>query len=290
MVKSIAAALLVASGCITGGNNGQTEPTQSAQPTQAVSRATFVCVGMENSERFGECPGCEIDATKMTNLFKNKYGYSGTTLISAQATKANVVKALKDAIARTGESDLLLFCYSGHGGQERLYGAEPEGADTPDEFLCLYDTYMLDDEIWDLVTTCKGRVFLYFDACHSATMYRSITTDVTARSADASPFKAEQKMEKTKGFTFRIRGQAMSADPKAPRLRMMCWSGCKESEYSYGSYAGGYMTRALMTKWAKGLTYDEVWNGVSKTVTSAQPDQHPVCTTVGGGFEGEAFR
>ena len=34
----------------------------------------------------------------------------------------------------------------------------------------------LDDEIWEIVSKCKGRVFMYFDACHSATMYRSVAS------------------------------------------------------------------------------------------------------------------
>jgi hypothetical protein len=248
--------------------------------------ATYLCVGMEFSDRFGLCPGCEKDARNLANLMFGKYGYRGVTLISSEATKSRVVQELKKGISQTGEDGLFLFLYSGHGGQERLGGSEPDGADLPDEFLCLYDTYMLDDEIWDIVSKCKGRVFMYFDACHSATMYRSVSVSVSGDVARA--LSVEDR--KTTGFTFSPRAVAMSEDAYEEPFRMMCWSGCKEFEYSYGSSNGGIMTNILLSKWRSGKSYGDLWGDILKDMDKTRPDQHPICTTIGNGFDTEAFK
>ena len=179
MTKNVIIAAAVVSGCLNTGN----PPNGDAQVSPANVR--YLCVGMESSKRFGSCPGCEKDATSLSHLLSSKLGYTGDTLVSSQATKASVVDKLKRGVESTPEDGLFMFLYSGHGGQEKLGGAERDGSDNYDEYLCLYDTYMLDDEIWEIVSKCKGRVFMYFDACHSATMYRSVSSEIRIGKSEA---------------------------------------------------------------------------------------------------------
>ena len=288
-------------------------PTAGSTTAQSDGKVTYLCVGMETSRRFGECPGCEKDAKTMTSIFKDGLGYSGITLFSEEATKAKVVSLLRDGVAKTPEDGLFIFSYSGHGGQEALGGKEPDGSDSEDEYLCLYDTYMLDDEIWGIVSECKGRVFLYFDCCHSATMYRSIKSEKAARFSAAAtpavavfdengasvPYSVQDDMVQSKGFTFKIPGRRVfkvsrdgSAKEVGEGLRLLCWSGCKEGEYSYGSVLGGTLTIAVSKYWKKGVSYEDLWKNASSRVVEVQPGQTPVKTNVGGGFEEnmEAFK
>ena len=283
-MKFAAIMMLAAAGCIgPSGDGGEPQDT---------SKVAFLCVGMEYSMRFGDCPGCKNDAVSLGNLMRNKYGYSGEVLISERATKYTISSKLKEGIEATPEDGLFLFFYSGHGGQEALGGKEPDGADKKDEFLCLYDDYMLDDEIWDIVRKCKGRVFLYFDACHSATMYRSVSVSVKARDGKASALGAE--MAQTAGFTFSPSSLSAASPLEASArnaVRMLCWSGCKEEEYSYGGSNGGTLTLALLRNWKNGVSYQSLWSAARKTVVTQQPTQHPVATSIGGGFNDvEAFK
>jgi hypothetical protein len=289
----IAAALLA--GCVkTGANVPQIS-------TGSDVKASYLVVGMEHSGRFGDCPGCELDARRITNMIKSQ-GYSGETLVSDKATKSDVVKKLKAGIESTPEDGLFMFFYSGHGGQEYLGGKEPDGSDRQDEYLCLYDTYMMDDEIWDIVSKCRGRVFLYFDACHSATMYRSVKSELAAkkdpRKASAlavNPDEVEKMIQRAKGFTFRpekfIKASAMVLEGARPSARILCWSGCEEAEYSYGGKKGGTLTICMLANWKSGITYDALWSKTRANVLEYQPGQHPVQTVVGD-FQksAEAFR
>ena len=269
----------------TGCKDGTTTPTDVSN-TARTSTVTYVCVGMEKSKRFGECPGCKYDSERMDKLFRDTFGYKGSLFQSEKATRDVVVRAIKDAVKATTEDSLFIFYYSGHGGQEYLGSpntSEPSGADEEDEYLCLYDTYLLDDEVWNMISKCKGRVFLIFDCCHSQTMFRSVATEVSIARGLGVPL--ENKMVKSRGFNFKPRAIPLETDS----LRMLCWSGCLEKEYSYGSSRGGVMTNSMLARWSNGMSYDNLWKYIETDVNKAQPTQHPKATQYGTGFK-EAFK
>lgn len=292
-MKSLIIASALISGCLVSEHKDNQLTAQ--QGSEATGNVSYLCVGMEESKRFGSCLGCEADARNIDALMRNVYRYKGDLLISEEATKSAVCQKLKEGLEATSEDGLFLFFYSGHGGQEYLGGKEPDGADRMDEYLCLYDSHMLDDEIWDLVCRCKGRVFLYFDACHSATMFRSVGK--TARSPDTANALAVDPKElvRSSGFTFRpdrhIVARALSGE-RGQNPRLLCWSGCKEIEYSYGGKRGGYMTISMLKAFKRGRSYGSLWQKVHDGVKSMEPTQNPVQTYVGGGFSSdmEAFR
>ena len=292
MTKTAMIAATVISSFLTGcGSHGSQEPEGAS-----CEKVRYLCVGMEYSGRFGSCPGCEKDAKRISALMKERFGYSGDVLISGQATKDAVVEKLKEGLDSTPEDGMFMFFYSGHGGQEYLGGKEPEGSDAQDEYLCLFDSHMTDDEIWLMVNRCRGRVFLYFDACHSATMWRSVSIDLKPDLGVARPLSADAgSMVKSSGFGFykftRPMARAMSGSARSP-AGILCWSGCKESEYSYGGSGGGTLTTAVVTKWKPKCSYASLWENVRSYVVRVQPGQNPVCTYIGHGFKDsmEAFR
>lgn len=290
MMKMLLAVAVLFAGCVK-----ESDPEPVAHAQSATATPTYLCVGMEMSKRFGECPGCQSDATYLSSLM-NSLGYKGELLISSMATKDVVVGKLKKGIDSTPENGLFLFFYSGHGGQEFLGGKEPDGADREDEYLCLYDSHMMDDEIWSIVSKCKGRVFLYFDACHSATMYRSVAADLSVlRDGKPVAMALGGNIVRSKGFTMRTErfatATALSADGPRVAPRILCWSGCREAEYSFGSIRGGELTLAVAANWKKGESYNGLWAKVSSWVNASQKTQHPVQTCLGGFPAGtEAFR
>ena len=275
-------------GCTDVSVNSQPDTTSDTQTVSRTSGVSYVCIGMETSARFGDCPGCKKDSNRMNALFRDSYGYTGVLLQSENATRATVAKAIATAVASTPADGLFILYYSGHGGQENLSGwntSEPDGADSEDEYLCLYDSYLLDDEIWKLISSCKGRVFCCFDACHSQTMFRSISSDISVANArEAIPL--EVKMVKSSGFNLKPRAMALDADND---FRMLCWGGCKEAEYSFGSNTGGVMTNYILKYWNADKSYSALWSLVMSGVTKDQPTQHPVATQYGEGF-GKVFR
>lgn len=202
-------------------------------PAHEKMNASVVVIGMENSAFAGPCPGAHVDATRMANEFRARY-FDVVLLEDASATKDAAIAALSNA----AKSDFMILFYSGHGGSQRFRDTGSEEVDGRDEFLCLYDGYLRDNEIWNIISGCKGRVWLIFDCCHSETMFRSVGF----------------KMQMVNGMVL----------PLASSMSMLCWSGCADDTFSYGDASGGMFTDAFFRNLNTKFTYDQLWTTMSK--------------------------
>lgn len=228
--------------------------------TTKTTNTYAVVVGMENSNFAGSCPGAGYDADRMYKLL-SQYTPNAVLLRDGNATKANVVNALKSAISKAGEG-LVIFCYSGHGGSEAFPDTGIEEDDGKDEFYCLWDTWFRDNEMWNLIKDCKGRIMLINDCCHSKTIFRSPT------------------MTMKKSIPLSI------AWKRDGSFSMLCWSGCPDDTYSYGASTGGQFTNSLLRHFDSRKTYEYLWNEM-KNDKILRMYEDPQQTVIGNGFEGK---
>ena len=235
-------------GCKTGAGN---DSVVKSTNTYAV------VVGMENSRFAGECPGAGHDADRMFELLKG-YSASAVLLRDSNATKANVVNALTRAIEKAGNG-LVIFFYSGHGGSEPFPDTGIEETDGKDEFYCLWDTWLRDNDMWKMIQKCKGRIMLINDCCHSCTIFRS------------------PKITQTRSIPLSI---ALRRDNS---FSMLCWSGCPDDTYSYGASTGGQFTNSLLRHFNSKKTYEYLWNEI-KNDKVLRMYENPQSTAIGSGF------
>lgn len=227
-----------------------------------------VVVGMQNSAKFGACPGAKYDSDRMKKLL-GKYG--STVLLQDKAATASSVAS---ALAQACRKDLAIFFYSGHGG--RVRNPKAQDGSGYSEHLCCNNGALYDYTIWSIVSQAKGRVVMIFDCCHSATMHRSV--------GDAD--------DRNYGFEFKLLSYMapgpQSPDPSASSKgpSFLVWSGCPADSYSYGDEKGGVLTNGILDAYKKDRTYDEVW----RRAEFLAHDQHPVRTVIGDGFDGKVFR
>ena len=211
---------------------------------------SVVIVGMRNSRAFGQCVGSDVDASTMQKILK-KYSSHVTVLRDQQATKSAVIAALTQAT----KSDLMIFYYSGHGGSQRQSSStkanfvEPSGNDS---YLCLYDAKMLDDEIWGIIQSAKGRVVFIADCCHSGTMFRS-------------PINFEQQ----------INAMSANSQERGHKTQLYYVGGCTDQTYSYGDNNGGLMTNSIKKWFDSSDSYDTLFKRVRKdySVSSSEAVQ-----------------
>lgn len=225
---------LMASGCIK-----DNIPTIDETDTHYIAKTSStyaVVIGMENSKFAGSCPGAKLDSDRMYSLI-SKYSRETVILQDANATRATVRSAIENAVAKAGNGLFILY-YSGHGGSDPFPDTGIDETDGRDEYLCLYDNYFRDNEVWSLISKCKGRVIFIVDACHSRTMFR----DAKITLLKAIPLTA----------TWHESGV----------LPMQCWSGCPDDTYSYGASTGGQFTNTLLKYFKDSLTYDELWKKI----------------------------
>lgn len=221
-----------------------------------------VVVGMENSMVAGACPGAAYDADRIYNLLSN-YTPNIVLLKDAQATKLKVTEALTKAVEGAGEG-LVIFYYSGHGGSDPFPDTGIEEKDGKDEYLLLWNTWLRDNEIWNIISKSNGRFFMISDSCHSQTQFRHPSFKIKI------PLSYDHNLNESHPFS------------------MLCWSGCPDSDYSYGSRTGGQFTNALLRHFKKESSYQSLWDKIKadKTLLSFEK---PQSTVIGSGFDNKTI-
>lgn len=251
--------------------NGDCDECEVKDVCQTTDRTKkyAVIVGMESS-KWGSCPGSNKDSNVMLDLIKQ---YVDTDHIikynNGQGTVSAVRKALEEQIAKVPEDGLFIFTYSGHGGQYNKSSSAKNETDGRDEFLCLYDGALIDDDLWTIMNQCKGRVVCIYDCCHSGTMYR---LPHELEEGD----EAEDRIPLDKPFFSKYENVRAG-------ISMLVISGCGEETVSWGdSVNGGVLTAAMKKNFNKCLTYREWWNKFRKESTFTKVKQVPICTRIGG--------
>jgi metacaspase-1 len=144
-----------------------------------------LCIGINNYPgTHMDLAGCVNDAKDWAAELKNR-GFTVTTLLDDQATKAAMVTGFKSVIESAASGDLVVITFSGHGTYvPDINGDEVDGLD---EALCPYDIQtkqapLLDDEIHTLFAARKSgvRLVLVADSCHSGTVTRAAAPEPEA--------------------------------------------------------------------------------------------------------------
>lgn len=236
-----------------------------------------VIVGMETS-KWGGCPGADKDSNTMLALIKQYVDNNQDhikKLNNKTATVDAVRAALNEQIAKVPEDGLFIFTYSGHGGQYNKSASASNETDGRDEFLCLFDGPMIDDELWTIMNQCKGRVLCIYDCCHSGTMYRLPNEE------PGFDEEAENREPLEKPFFAKYENVRAG-------IRMLVFSGCGEETVSWGdSKNGGVMTASMNRAFNKCLNYRDWWKKFKADSAFKKVKQTPICTKVGA-FDLEA--
>lgn len=212
-----------------------------------------LCVGINKFKNYSSATlqGCVNDAKDMSSLLQKLLGFAKadiTTLLDAQATKANIMKYLKAMVdgAKAGRYNYLVFSMSSHGTQvPDISGDEPDHAD---EAFCPHDlaqsgnqwakNYIItDDELRDLFIKLPSEVLLevYLDTCHSGTGLKAIDLllDRKPRYLPPPSLEAFQQLEER-----RSRGLVEQFWEKGI-IHHILWAGCRADQTSADAYING---------------------------------------------------
>jgi metacaspase-1 len=218
----------------------------------------------------GELIACEADAEDMAALATAR-GFTASRLLTKDATRARVTKAVGEALNNLGDGDIFLLTYAGHGGQ--IPDLNDDAPDRADETWCLYDGELLDDEIYQLLAGfAEGvRVLVIADCCHSGTnirAVRSLASSPTTRTlvdpnTDPNapvpalrllpPDVALRTFRQNREFYTRIQGppsKEKAADAVRASVRLL--SGCQDNQVSLDGTFNGLFTSILLKVWKEG--------------------------------------
>ncbi len=163
---------------------------------------------LDKSVVFPTLHGCVADADKMVDYLKNQPGFDADIkrLTDKKATKAGIVKQIREHLGKAGPDDTALLYFSGHGTQEYADASWNEETDGKLECLaCYYDKetatdFLLADKelrylIHELYQDKKPHIVTLFDCCHSGDNTRAVTVAQTA-------FPKQNPVEKRIPYTF----------------------------------------------------------------------------------------
>lgn len=207
-----------------------------------------MCIGINDYPGTGsDLAGCVNDAQDWADALQAR-GFSVQRMFDSEATKANMVTAMKDLIGGAADGDSIIVTYSGHG--TFVPDAEGDEPDARDEALCPYDigqgNVLLDDEIHALFRRRRAgvKLVLISDSCHSGSVIRLAPREKKSdtplpRFLPPAAWMPEDALPKNaKGEVLpRIGAGARAVALSAGGDLLM--AGCQDQEYSYDARFSG---------------------------------------------------
>jgi metacaspase-1 len=242
----------------------------------------------------GELVACEFDANDMEKLAKGR-GFKTHKLLTKAATAEAVTSALEDASGKLDGGDMLVFTYSGHGGQ--VPDANGDEQDRMDETWVLYDRQMVDDELYSLLGKLKPgvRVAIFSDSCHSGTVARGavelIGPDRVAVNGGNGSGQPRVKgmpdevvratYDANKEMYDEIQKSLPPFDKANIGASVILTSGCQDNQTSLDGDKNGLFTQTLLKVWDNGefkSSYRTFWKRIARQMP---PWQSPNLFIVG---------
>jgi hypothetical protein len=242
----------------------------------------------------GDLNACEADADDMAAISKNTRAFASTKkLLTRNATRKNVVNAFTDYSRKAKSGDFIFLTYSGHGGQ--LPDKNHEEDDGQDETWCLYDSELIDDELYSLFGKFKAgvRIFVLSDSCHSG----SVTRGALSRSAPALEFSRRRCMppdvalktyraNKTFYDKLLLKPAEKEKQLASVKASVLLISGCQDNQESSDGDFNGLFTSKLLSVWNEGK-FKGNYQDFHKRILQQMPRfQSPNYFKVGRNFNG----
>lgn len=243
--------------------------------------------------------GCVNDVERFHGWLTSSIGkrLAAEVLINRDATRANVLKVLREHLGRAEAGDVVLLQYCGHGAQS---GAAPEFRefypDGLDEGIVLVDSRsrgghdLADKELALLIAELAQKdVHLAFilDSCHSGSATRSVDAFAGFRSrltlGDTSQARPLETYLDGAYKLRRAKGQSLRPSPGRHMLLAACDRG-QEAKESTIRPAGVFSTTLMdvLERSGGNLSYADLFVRCRATVRKLAQDQDPQFEPIGG--------
>ncbi|MFI2213187.1 caspase domain-containing protein [Streptomyces sp. NPDC020141] len=200
----------------------------------------------------GRLVACENDAHDLARIAGDA-GFETSVVLTADGTVKNITSELHKAAERLVRDDILLFTYSGHGGQVPDTTGPDDEPDRRDETLVLYDRELLDDELRrEFARFADGvRILVFLDSCHSGSAVElapGAGAAVRAMPDDKQREIYERDRDFFQGLQRRLREDRGREEPASALLI----SACQDDQTASDGPVNGLFTETLLKVWNHG--------------------------------------
>lgn len=224
--------------------------------------------------------GCNYDSQNWSNLLKEQYGFEINRITDSGATRFAITNAMTDLIVNSKSGDVLVFTYSGHGTS--IVDKDNDEPDFKDEAICLYDGFLVDDEIRNIFNKLPQGVKLTFisDSCFSGTVTRAFLNIMNDFSFVSVPKYLPPKDDTESIWVNSFPSLRAFAYPEEGMNHVLV-SGCSDAEYSFDASIDGQPTGAFsyyaiqVLKNSPVITYNEFYKKLRESLPNSRYPQTP---------------
>jgi len=202
--------------------------------------------------------GIELDVEKMKNLFES-WGFEVTTLYDQESLK--IIDKLTQYGKELTQNDDFAFYYSGHGSHKK--DTSNDEADGEDETLVLSDgsenIHLLDDTLYGAFNAIKSKKMIFFDSCHSGTVFRSLS----------GKFQSKTITPTVVGKTF---SKSLTTESKNDAIDtnsdFIVFSSAQDNEEALATPEGSLFTNSIYNLFANNKAINEPFSSIKKNLTN----------------------
>ena len=204
--------------------------------------------------------GIERDVSEMKKLFES-WGFEVKSLYNKDSLQ--IVDYLSEYGKDLGSDDYFAFYYSGHGSHKPdKNGDESDGED---ETLVLSDgrenTHLIDDVLFAKFNNIKAKKIIFFDSCHSGTVFRSLN----GKSQPKTISPTEVKKSLSKGLS--IGGLAKKSDKMDSDSNYIVMSSSQDTEESLATPTGSLFTNSVYEIFSDKSSQYKSFDNIGKILT-----------------------
>ncbi len=253
--------------------------------------------------------GCVNDIERMHTILKERIigkddAFEPLLLTNGEATRQGIIDGFRNHLGQAGKDDVALFCYSGHGSQQKsppeFWDLEP---DRRDETLVCYDSRstggwdLADKEISQLIAEVAKNdphITIILDCCHSGSgtrdalddpeidmSVRRVETDERIRPVDTFIVTSEQVNTLYASGTRSALNGGDWVD--LPQGRHVLLAACRADETAKEIILGGerrgvfsYYLQDTMQRTGEALSYRDLFKNTNALVRKKVSRQAPV--------------
>ena len=257
-----------------------TVTTTTKAPLPSSERKKAVCFGINDYPGDqNDLSGCVNDAKEWSALLSGTYGFKVQTFLDKNATAKNLIESLGDLILNSKSLDHIVLTYSGHGTNVKDNNGDEE--DGRDEALCLYDRFLIDDELRAMFIKLhpEARLTVISDSCFSGSVTRAFLKTMGMDKAPVPRYMPPKDIED--GLVAIARGTSGKILHPEEKMNEILISGCSSTEYSYDAKFGGKSMGAMsyyatnILKETPEITYDAFFLKLRQQLPSTRYPQSP---------------
>ncbi|MFE7130556.1 caspase family protein [Streptomyces sp. NPDC057638] len=220
----------------------------------------------------GQLLACENDARDMAALARAS-GFDATVLLTSECTVENITAAFRAAAARLSAGDILLFTYSGHGGQLPNLKDSDDEPDDLDETLVFYDREFLDDELnRELARFDDGvRRISLLDSCHSGSAIELPSEEPGHTPRMMPVYKQREIYERDKAAYQAIQRELRADRGDGRPADALLISACQDNQFASDGPVNGKFTGTLLKVWDGGAFDDGGYREFHRAILRRMP-------------------